>query len=281
MASSVPLVSRPGVGAYPREPRGTPQRLRSAGEDHRPRRLRCVADGEPGLQRVPGRTATASCLLHRSGLRHFAPPAQSTPRPARSTRCWSATGHADHCADLSPLLQSPGDERGIRRRALAGAYDAGRGGRGPRTGSLRGMQDGVIRASRVHAAGHRFEHRPVRDQTAGCCRTIVPNAGRAADHRRSACWPTPATPAPAPHIATMARGADLLLAEATHPRPRRPAQDSAAVPVAAPFRPASTPPAPTPGGWSSPTCGRARIQPLLAPPPGALTPPAWTSPHPG
>jgi ribonuclease BN (tRNA processing enzyme) len=121
-------------------------------------------------------------------------------------------GHPDHCADLNPLLRA----RALRDEpapplpvyAPAGALDAVLALDGP------GMLDAAV-AVREFEAGDRFDIGPFRVRT----RLLphwVPNAGvRLAAGDRALAYTGDSGPDPG--VVELARGADLLLAEATYP----------------------------------------------------------------
>jgi ribonuclease BN (tRNA processing enzyme) len=130
-------------------------------------------------------------------------------------------GHPDHCADLNPLLRS----RALRddpppslpTHALPGALDAVLALDLPR------MLAGAC-ALNEFTAGDRFEIGPFQVDT-WALPHFVPNAGlrlTAGDHVLAYTGDT----GPSPAIAEMARDADLLLAEATHPEQMPPGTDA-------------------------------------------------------
>lgn len=121
-------------------------------------------------------------------------------------------GHPDHCADLNPLLRAralgdtPGDATPLPVYAPAGALDAVLALDRP------GMLDDAYRLHEF-AAGERLDIGPFGAET----RLLphwVPNAGLRLTAGDGVLVYTGDT-GPSPEVAMLARGADLLLAEAT------------------------------------------------------------------
>lgn len=130
-------------------------------------------------------------------------------------------GHPDHCADLNPLLRAralgKAPPSALPVHTLPGAMNAVLALDNPR------MLAGAY-TLREFSAGHRFEAGPFQVDT-WALPHFVPNAGMRLTADGHVLAYTGDT-GPSPDIATMARDADVLLAEATFPGQVLPAQDA-------------------------------------------------------
>jgi ribonuclease BN (tRNA processing enzyme) len=129
-------------------------------------------------------------------------------------------GHPDHCADLNPLLRARAlaDEPppALPVFTLPGSLDA--------VLALDGsMLDGSYRLHEF-AAGQRFAVGPF-DVSTWALPHFVPNAGLRL-HAGGTTLAYTGDTGPSPDVVTLARDADILLAEATFPEHIRPAADA-------------------------------------------------------
>ena len=164
-------------------------------------------------------TATQGCsgyLIEHEGVRVLLDPGYATmPKlleylPAERLDAVLVThGHPDHCADLNPLLRaralSDDPPPALPVYALPGALDAVLALDGPGT---------LASAYTLHELGDRFEVGPFRVATEDLPH-FVPNAGLRLTAAGVALAYTGDT-GPSPAVVELARGADLLLAEATY-----------------------------------------------------------------
>ncbi|MEO6084116.1 MAG: MBL fold metallo-hydrolase [Umezawaea sp.] len=162
-------------------------------------------------------TACSGYLVEHEGFRLVLDPGYATlPRLLETTAAEQVDavlvshGHPDHCADLNPLLRARAlglaPPPALSVHAPRGAVDAVLALDNPR------MVDGAY-ALHEFTAGRRFEIGPFQVDT-WALPHFVPNAGMrltAGGHVLAYTGDT----GPSPDIVTMARDADLLLAEAT------------------------------------------------------------------
>lgn len=163
--------------------------------------------------------ACSGYLVEHEGFRLLLDPGYATlPRLLETTDAEQVDavlvshGHPDHCADLNPLLRAralgPAPPPALPVHTLPGAVDAVLALDHPR------MVEGAY-VLREFTAGRRFEIGPFQVDT-WALPHFVPNAGTrltAGGHVLAYTGDT----GPSPDIVTMARDADLLLAEATFP----------------------------------------------------------------
>jgi ribonuclease BN (tRNA processing enzyme) len=167
-------------------------------------------------------TASQACsgyLVEHEGFRLVLDPGYSTlPQLLRSTAAEQVDavlishGHPDHCADLNPLLRAralgEAPPAALPVLALPGAVDAVLALDNPRM-----LADAYV--LREFSAGRRFEVGPFQVDT-WALPHFVPNAGLRLTVDGQVLAYTGDT-GPSDDIAVMARGADVLLAEATFP----------------------------------------------------------------
>jgi ribonuclease BN (tRNA processing enzyme) len=174
------------------------------------------------------RQACSGYLVEHEGFRLLLDPGYASfPRlldhvPAEGVDAVLVThGHPDHCADLNPLLRARalGEEPApaLPVHALPGALDAVLALDKPRM-----LADAFV--WNEFRAGRPFEVGPFRVDTWSLPH-FVPNAGmRLSAGGRVLAYP--GDTGPSPDIVTMARNADILLAEATFPEYVLPPEDA-------------------------------------------------------
>jgi ribonuclease BN (tRNA processing enzyme) len=183
--------------------------------------------GGSGAWPVAGQ-ACSGYLVEHEGFRLLLDPGYATlPQLLQDTAAEHVDavlvshGHPDHCADLNPLLRArvlgTSSPPALPVHALPGALEAVLALDNPR------MLAGAY-ALREFTAGHRFDVGPFQVDT-WALPHFVPNAGlrlTAGGHVLAYTGDT----GPSPDIVSMARDADVLLAEATFPEDMPAAQDA-------------------------------------------------------
>jgi ribonuclease BN (tRNA processing enzyme) len=183
--------------------------------------------GGSGAWPVAGQ-ACSGYLVEHEGFRLLLDPGYATlPRLLTHTAAEHVDavlvshGHPDHCADLNPLLRArvlgTSSPPALPVHALPGAVDAVLALDSPR------MLAGAY-ALREFTAGHRFDVGPFQVDT-WALPHFVPDAGVRLTAGGQVLAYTGDT-GPSPDIVTMARDADVLLAEATFPEYMPPGHDA-------------------------------------------------------
>ena len=173
--------------------------------------------GGSGAWPVPGQ-ACSGYLVEHEGFRLLLDPGYASfPQLLEHTAAEHVDavlvshGHPDHCADLNPLLRAralgTSSPSALPVHTLPGAVDAVLALDNPR------MLAGSY-ALREFTAGHRFDVGPFQVDT-WALPHFVPNAGLRLTAGGQVLAYTGDT-GPSPDIVTMARDADVLLAEATY-----------------------------------------------------------------